>query len=89
MAVSINSSLVSLMDDCENMLEICKLELDPVPRLQTLCVLELPPLAPGASHFFDGAYKEWVPTSKSYVRTRSSRGHRLPFYTSGSWHHSA
>ena len=82
MAVSINSSLISLIEDCENRLEICKLELDPVPQLQTLCFLELPPLASGASHFFFGAYTEWVPTSKSYVRTRSSRGYRLPFYTS-------
>ena len=82
MAVSINSSLVSLIEDCENRLEICKLELDPVPRLQTLCFLELPPLAPDTSHFVFGTFKEWVPTSKSYVRTRSSRGHHVPFYTS-------
>ena len=81
-AVSINSSLVSLIEDCENRLEICKLELDPVPRLQTLCFLELPPLASGASHSFFGAFTEWVPTSKSYVRTRSSRGYHVPFYTS-------
>jgi len=82
MAVSINSSLVSLIEDCENRLEICKLELDPVPRLQTLCFLELPPLASGASRFLFEACKEWVPTSKSYARTRSSRGYHLPFYTS-------
>ena len=82
MAVSINSSLVSLIEDCENRLEICKLELDPVPLLQTLCFLELPPLASGASHFLFEASKEWVPTSKTYARTRSSRGYHLPFYTS-------
>jgi len=82
MAVSINSNLVSLIVDCENMLEICKLELDPSPRLQTLCFLELPPLTSGTSRFFLGAKKEWVPTSKSYARTRSSRGYHLPFYTS-------
>jgi len=82
MAVSINSSLVSLITDCENRLEICKLELDPGPQLQTLCFLELPPLTSGASHFFRRAYKEWVPTSKTYARTRSSRGYHLPFYTS-------
>jgi len=81
-AVSINSSLVSLIEGSENSLEICKLELDPVPRLQTLCFLELPPLAPGASHFLYEVCQEWVPTSKSYARTRSSRGYRLPFYTS-------
>jgi hypothetical protein len=82
MAVSINSSLVSLVEDYENRLEICKLELDPVPRLQTLCFLELPPLASGASNFFLEAITEWVPTSKSYARTRSSRGYHLPFYSS-------
>jgi len=81
-AVSINSNLVSLVEDYENRLEICKLELDPVPRLQTLCFLELPPLAPGASNFCFDAITEWVPTSKSYARTRSSRGYHLPFYSS-------
>jgi len=80
--MSINSSLISLIDDYANRLEVCTLELDPVPRLQTLCFLELPPLASGASHYFFGAYKEWVPTSKSYTRTRSSRGYHAPFYTS-------
>jgi len=82
MAVSINSSLVSLVEDYENRLEICKLELYPVPRLQTLCFLELPPLASGVSNFFLDANTEWVPTSKSYARTRSSRGCHLPFYSS-------
>ena len=80
--VPMNSGLVSLIDDSENRLEICKLELDPGPRLQTLCFLELPTLAPGASHCFLGACGEWVPTSKSYTRTRSSRGYHVPFYTS-------
>ena len=85
MAVSINSSMVSLIDVGGNRLEICKLELDPVPRLQTLCFLELPPLVSSdasSSHFFFGGQKEWVPTSKTYARTRSSRGYHLPFYSS-------
>ena len=82
MVVSINSSLISLIDNAENGLEICKLVLDPSPQLQTLCILELPPLASGASQFFAGADKEWVPTSKPYARTGSSRGYRLPFYCS-------
>ena len=81
-AVSLNSSLVCLIDNYENRLEICKLDLDPVPRLQMLCFLELPPLAPDRSHHLSETYKEWVPTSKSYVRTKSSRVHHLPFYTS-------
>ena len=85
MAVSINSSMVSLIEVCENRLEICKLELHPVPRLQTLCFLELPPLVSSdasSSHFFFGGHKEWVPTSKTYARTKSSRGYHLPFYSS-------
>ena len=82
MAVSINSSLVLLVEDYKNRLEICKLKLKPVPRLQTLCFLELPPLAPGVSNFFLEAITEWVPTSKSYAWTRSSRGYHLPFYSS-------
>jgi len=83
MAVSINSSLVLLVDDYENRLEICKLELNPVPlaRLETLCFLELPP-SPSTSISFSGFITEWVPTSKSYARTRSSRGYHLPFYSS-------
>ena len=80
--VSINSSLISLIDNDENGLKICKLELDPSPQLQTLCMLELPPLASGASQFFSGADKEWVPTSEPYARIRSSRGYGLPFYSS-------
>jgi len=82
MALFINSSLVSLVGGCENGLEICQLELDPSPRLQTVCFLELPILARNASHFFVEAYTEWVPTSKSYAQTRSSRGYHLPFYSS-------
>jgi len=83
LTVPINGSLVSLMEGCENRLEICKLEFDPNPRLQTLCFFELPPLASGASHIFsEAAYTEWVPTSISYTRIRSSRGYHLPFYSS-------
>ena len=81
-AVSINSNLVSLVEDYENRLEICKLGLDSVPLLQTLCFLELPPLAPGASNLFFEAVTEWVPTSNSYAGTRSSRRCQLPFYSS-------
>ena len=82
MALFINSSLVSLVEGCENGLEICKLKLDPSPQLRTLCFLDLPRLAPNASHFFVEAYREWVPTSKSYTQTRSSREYHLPFYSS-------
>ena len=82
MVVSISSSLVLLIGDCDDGLEICKLELDPSPQLQTMCILGLPPLASGASQSFFEADKEWVPTSKSYARTKSSRGYHLPFYSS-------
>ena len=80
--MSINSSLVLLIEDAENRIEVCKLELGPGPQLQTLCFLELPPLAPGAVHYTPCPHKAWVPTSKSYTWTRSSRGYHLPFYTS-------
>jgi hypothetical protein len=82
-AVVINSSLIALMKDGENSLEVCRLEIaSPGPRLQTLCFLELPPLVSNSSVTFDQASTEWVPTSKDYARSRSSRGHHLPFYSS-------
>jgi len=82
-AVVINSSLIALMKDGENSLEVCRLEItSPGPRLQTLCFLELPPLASDTSVTLREASTEWVPTSKDYARSRSSRGHHLPFYSS-------
>jgi hypothetical protein len=82
MAVVVNSSLIALTDDMENGLEIYKLEIaSPDPCLQTLCLLELPSLAPGA-YIISFALTEWVPTSTSYARSRSSRGYHLPFYSS-------
>jgi hypothetical protein len=32
------------VNDDKNSLEICRLEIDPGPHLQTICHLELPPL---------------------------------------------
>ena len=73
--VSINSSLVLLIEDAENRIEVCKLELGSGPQLQTMCFLKLPPLAPGAVHYTPCPHKDWVQTSKSYTWTRSSRGY--------------
>ena len=74
---------VALMKDGENSLEVCRLEISSSgPRLQTLCFLELPPLASDTSVILREASTEWVPTSKDYARSRSSRGHHLPFYSS-------
>ncbi len=82
-AVVISSSLIALIRDRENSLEICELEIaSPAPRLQTLCFLELPLLVPGASLYLSTVHREWVPTSASYTRSRSSRGYHLPFYSS-------
>ncbi len=80
--VAINSSLIALIGDTENSLEICKLEIaSPDPCLRTLCLLELPSLAPG-TYIISSARTGWVPTSTSYARSRSSRGYHLPFCSS-------
>lgn len=72
------------MKDSANRLEICKLEItSPAPCLQTICFLELPRLTSGnISVVLSELHMEWVPTSEDYVRSRSSRGHHLPFYSS-------
>ena len=67
----------------ENNLEVCKLEFaSPGRGLQTVCFLELPPLASDSSLAFHAAYTEWVPTSKDYARSRTARGYHVPFYSS-------
>jgi hypothetical protein len=53
-----------------------------VPLLQTVCVLELPPVTPTTSFTCSRSAMEWVPTSKQYKRSRSSRGYHVPFYSS-------
>ena len=71
--VVINSSLITLIRDRENSLEICKLEIaSSAPCLQTLCFLKLPLLVPDASFCLCMVHREWVPTSTSYTRSRSS-----------------
>jgi len=81
-ATVVNSSLVALIDEVEHRLEICKLEIPTSgPYLQTLCFLDLPPLASVASLFVVAISKEWVPTSKHHAQSRSSRGCHLPFFS--------
>jgi hypothetical protein len=71
------------MNDGKNILEICKLEIDPPrPHLKTVCHFEFPPLTSDSHVLSRGASKEWVPTSKDYARYRSSRGYNSPFYSS-------
>jgi len=71
------------MKDSENRLEVCKLEINPPdPHLQTICFLELPPLIPGVSFVSPSIFVEWVPTSRNYTRTRSSRASHAHFYSS-------
>jgi hypothetical protein len=80
----IDNNLIALIKDSANSLEICKLEVtaSPRPRLRTMCFLDLPPLALEASCGLSLAIKEWVPTSKHYARSSSSRKHHVPFYSS-------
>ena len=71
------------MKDSENRLGVCKLEIAPPgPCLQTICFLELPPLALGVFAITSWFIEEWVPTSKNYARTRSSRASHVHFYSS-------
>jgi hypothetical protein len=71
------------MKDGGNCLEVCKLEItSPNPCLQTICFLELPPLMSGASVMLSWNIDEWVPTSRNYAQSRSSREIYAPFYSS-------
>ena len=70
-----------LMKDTSNHLVVCKFEITPLsPCLQTVCILELPPLESGASVVLSEVLVERIPTSKGYERSTSSQG--LPFYSS-------
>ena len=70
-----------LTKDSGNRLEVFKLEITSHdPCLQTICFLELPPLMPGLCGV--SPLIEWVPTSKNYARTRSSRAGHAHFYSS-------
>lgn len=81
----IGRDVLALMKKSDSMgrLEICKLEVHPTQsRLKTVCYLELPPSMSGAFVTLSDVLTEWVPTSKDYARSRSSRGRHIPFYSS-------
>ena len=83
--VIIDSSLVALIREKLNRLEIYRLEVCPstgVPLLRTVCLLELPSVTPITSVSWRFSAMEWVPTSRHYKRSRSSRGYHVPFYSS-------
>jgi hypothetical protein len=72
-----------LLKDGGNRLEVLKLETtSPDPCLQTICFLELPPLKSGVSVDLSWSIEEWVPTSKNYAQSRSSRESHAHFYSS-------
>jgi hypothetical protein len=80
----IDNDLIAVIKDSTNSLEICELKVaaSTCPCLQTICFLELPPLASEASCVLSMAIREWVPTSKHHARSSSSRKHHIPFYSS-------
>jgi hypothetical protein len=79
----IENGVFALMKDTANHIVVCKLEITPPgPCLQTVCILELPPLRSAASVVLSEILMEWVPTSKGYARSRSSRERHVPFYSS-------
>jgi hypothetical protein len=81
--VAIDTSLIALVREEPNGLEIRKLEISSSgPRLESVCFLELPPLTSDTTVEWMGASKEWVPTSRHYGRSRSLRGFHVPFYSS-------
>jgi hypothetical protein len=75
--------MFALMTDTGNHLVVCKLEISPSgPCLQTVCILELPPLSSGTSAILSDILMEWVPTSKDHTRSRPPRRVHIPFYSS-------
>ena len=81
----INSSLIALINTDLNRIDIYRCEVCPstsVPLLQMVCVLELPPVTPTTAITCSLSAMEWVPTSRQYKQSRSSRGHHVPFYSS-------
>jgi len=83
--VVIDSSLVALIREKLNRLEIYRLEVCPstgVTLLRTVCLLELPSVTPITSLSWRFSAMEWVPTSRHYKQSRSSQGYHVPFYSS-------
>jgi hypothetical protein len=82
-ALVIDDNVFVVMKDTGNRLEVFKLDITHHdPCLQTICFLELPPLMPGISVVLSDVVTEWIPTSKNYSRTRSSRAGHAHFYSS-------
>ena len=72
-----------MLKDGGNRLEVLKLETTSSDScLQTICFLGLPPLMSGVSVDLSWSIDEWVPTSKNYAQSRSSREHHAHFYSS-------
>ena len=83
--VVIDSSLIALIRTELNRIDIYRCEVYPstsVPLLQTVCVLELPPVTPTTFVTCFRSAMEWVTTSRQYKQSRSSRGYHVPFYSS-------
>ena len=81
----IDSNLIALIRVELNRIEIYRLEVCPsasVPLLQTVCHLELPPVTSVTTVTLIFSAMEWVPTSRHYKWSRSSRGYHIPFYSS-------
>jgi len=81
----IDSNLIALIRVELNRIEIYRLEVCPsasVPLLQTVCHLELPPVTSVTTVTLIFSAMEWVPTSRHYKWSRSSRGYHNPFYSS-------
>jgi len=81
----IDSNLIALIRVGLNRIEIYRLEIclsASVPLLKMVCLLELPPVTPTTSVTCISSAMEWVPTSRHYKRSRSSRGYHIPFYSS-------
>jgi len=79
----IDGNIVMLIRESINSLEIYKLELaSSEPRMQSVCLLELPPLKPDALIFHSMFAKEWIASSERHARSRSSQRRLLPFRSS-------
>jgi len=78
-----DNNIVALIHGSENCIEICKVEImSPGPHLQTLCLLELPPLESNALCVISAVEKEWVQTSQNENHRQSSRRRLIPFRSS-------
>ena len=75
-----DDNLIALADCPRNRLEICKLVFQSHrPHLQTLCILDFPPLKPNTHCIVDRVGKEWVSTLRNQTFSPSSRQRLVPF----------